>query len=83
MRQLTAALYPSLDGVMEHPTRTGPYFDGALAQAQRELLFASGTLLLRRRTYNGFAQARPGATDDIDAQTTSRGVSLLAYRPAA
>jgi dihydrofolate reductase len=64
MRKLTAALYLTLDGVMENPAWTGPYFKEELATAQRELLFASEALLLGRVTYQGFAQTWPAMTDE-------------------
>ncbi len=64
MRKLVAAVYLSLDGVMENPAWTGPYFNDELARAQHELLFASGALLLGRLTYEGFAAAWPGMTDE-------------------
>ncbi|MGI4874464.1 MAG: dihydrofolate reductase family protein [Janthinobacterium lividum] len=64
MRKLTAAIYLTLDGVMEHPAWTGPYFNDELGQLQHELLFASGALLLGRVTYDGFRQAWPGMRDE-------------------
>ena len=64
MRKLTAVLYLTLDGVMENPAWTGPYFNDELAAAQHELLFASEALLLGRTTYQGFAQAWPTMTDE-------------------
>ena len=33
MRKLTAVLYLTLDGVMENPAWTGPYFNDELATA--------------------------------------------------
>ena len=64
MRKVIAAEYLTLDGVMENPAWTSPYFNDELGQAQHELLFASDALLLGRITYEGFAAAWPGMTDE-------------------
>lgn len=73
MRKIIAAEYVSLDGVMENPAWTGPYFNPEISQAQNELLFASEALLLGRVTYESMSQAwlsRSGAdafTDRINS----------------
>ena len=64
MRRIVAAEYVSLDGVMEEPAWTGPYFNEELGKAQLDLLFASDALLLGRVTYEGFAAAWPTMTDE-------------------
>ena len=64
MRRIVAAEYVSLDGVMEEPVWTGPYFNEELGRAQLDLLFASDALLLGRVTYEGFAAAWPSMTDE-------------------
>ena len=64
MRKLVVAEYVSLDGVMEEPSWTGPYFNEDVARFQFELLFASDALLLGRVTYQGFAAAWPSMTDE-------------------
>ncbi|WP_310393641.1 dihydrofolate reductase family protein [Hymenobacter sp.] len=64
MRKIIAAEYLTLDGVMENPAWTGPYFNDELAQLQHSLLMASDALLLGRVTYEGFAAAWPGVTDE-------------------
>lgn len=64
MRKVIAAEYLTLDGVMENPAWTGPYWNDELAQLQHELLFASDALLLGRVTYQGFAAAWPAMTED-------------------
>ena len=64
MRRIVAAEYVSLDGVMEEPAWTGPYFNEELGKAQLDLLFASDALLLGRVTYEGFAAAWPSMTDE-------------------
>ena len=57
MRKIIAAEYISLDGVMENPAWTGPYFNEEVSQRQQELLFASEALLLGRVTYESMSQA--------------------------
>ena len=65
MRKVIAAEYVSLDGVMEEPSWTGPYFNEEVAKFQYDLLFASDALLLGRVTYQGFAAAWPSMTDEV------------------
>ncbi|HEX8330245.1 MAG TPA: dihydrofolate reductase family protein [Hymenobacter sp.] len=64
MCKVVAAEYLTLDGVMENPAWTAPYFNEELGEFQRELLFASDALLLGRVTYEGFAAAWPGMKDE-------------------
>ncbi len=64
MRKVIAAMYLSLDGVMENPAWTGPYFNDEVAKFQYDTLFESDTLLLGRVTYQGFAAAWPSMTDE-------------------
>jgi len=64
MCKVVAAEYLTLDGVMENPSWTGSYFNDELGEFQHELLFASDALLLGRVTYEGFAAAWPGMTDE-------------------
>ena len=63
MRKVIAAEYVSIDGVMEEPRWTAPYWNHELADLQRDLNFSSDALLLGRKTYQGFAQAWPNMTD--------------------
>ena len=63
MRKLIAAIYLTLDGVMEHPAWTAPYFNDELGAVQHELMSSSDTLLLGRVTYEAFAQAWPNMPD--------------------
>jgi dihydrofolate reductase len=48
-----------LDGVMENPAWTMPYWNDEIAKAQGDTMEASGALLLGRVTYQGFAAAWP------------------------
>jgi dihydrofolate reductase len=64
MRKVIAATYLSLDGVMEEPSWTAPYWNDEIAKLQHDLLFSSDALLLGRVTYEGFAKAWPSMTDE-------------------
>ena len=59
MRKLKLAMYVSLDGVVENPAWTGPYWNDQLSDLQAEYLYSSDALVLGRVTYEGFAQAWP------------------------
>ena len=63
MRSLIAIEYVSLDGVMENPAWTAPYFNEEVSAFQRDQLFASDGLLLGRVTYQGMAAAWPTVSD--------------------
>ncbi|MEE6449380.1 dihydrofolate reductase family protein [Gottfriedia acidiceleris] len=63
MRKVIVSMYLSLDGVMEEPSWTMPYYNEEVAKFQSDLLFASEILLLGRVTYQGFAAAWPSMTD--------------------
>jgi dihydrofolate reductase len=73
MRRVVVSEFVSLDGVMEDPGAaesndfggwTIPYWNDELAAFKAEELFASDALLLGRVTYEGFAAAWPGGTDE-------------------
>lgn len=64
MGKIVVAMYVTLDGVMEEPSWTAPYWDDEIAKFQLDLLFGSDALLLGRVTYEGFAAAWPAAEDD-------------------
>ena len=57
MRKLINSTYITLDGVIENPMWTMPYWNDEIAQFQTEDLFASDALLLGRETYEGFKDA--------------------------
>ena len=59
MRKLKLAMYVSLDGVIEEPSWTGPFWNDELSDSQGEYLYASDALVLGRVTYEGFAAAWP------------------------
>ncbi|MFN8440541.1 MAG: dihydrofolate reductase family protein [Caldilineaceae bacterium] len=59
MGKVTVAEFLSLDGGMEEPLWTFPYWNGEIARFKHSELFASDALLLGRKTYEGFAKAWP------------------------
>src|SRR6266480_6182305 len=59
MRKVVHAIYTSLDGVVENPAWTAPFWNDELAALQRQQLFASDALLLGRATYEAFAATWP------------------------
>lgn len=64
MRKLVVTEFLSLDGVMENPAWTFPYWNDEIAQFKGEESSASDALLLGRVTYQGFAAAWPESTDE-------------------
>lgn len=67
MRKLVSTVFMSLDGVIREPGDwQGPFFEEEAARIARERLFASDALLIGRGTYEVFAGAWPGATDEGD-----------------
>ena len=63
MCKVVAAEYLTLDGVMENPTWTAPYFNDELGEFQSELMQATDALLLGRVTYEAFASVWPNMPD--------------------
>jgi dihydrofolate reductase len=63
MCKVVAAEYLTLDGVMENPAWTAPYFNDELGEFQSELMQAADALLLGRVTYEAFAGAWPNMPD--------------------
>jgi dihydrofolate reductase len=63
MRKLKLAMYVSLDGVVEDPAWTMPFWDDQLAVMQQDYLFDSDALVLGRVTYEGFAASWPTMED--------------------
>jgi dihydrofolate reductase len=59
MRKLKLAMYISLDGVVENPACTGPFWNDELSDLQKDYLLSSDALVLGRVTYEGFAVAWP------------------------
>lgn len=63
MRKLVVTEFMSLDGVIENPAWTFPFWNDDIAAFKSEESEAGDTLLLGRVTYDGFAVAWPPRTD--------------------
>ncbi len=64
MRNIVVTEFLSLDGIMEHPAWTFPYWNDEIAKFKGDETSASDALLLGRVTYEGFAAAWPESTDE-------------------
>jgi dihydrofolate reductase len=64
MANIVITEFLTLDGVMEEPSWTVPYWNDEIAKFKLDELFASGAHLLGRVTYQGFAAAWPARTDE-------------------
>jgi len=64
MRKVVVTMFVSLDGVMEEPAWTMPYWNDEIAKFKLDELMATDTHLLGRVTYQGFAAAWPSRTDE-------------------
>ena len=64
MRKLIVTEFLSLDGVMEEPQWTFPYWNDDIAAFKSEETSAGEALLLGRVTYEGFAEAWPQRDGD-------------------
>lgn len=64
MRKLVVTEFLSLDGVMENPGWTFKYWNDETAGFKGAESLSGDALLLGRVTYEGFAAAWPGRTDD-------------------
>ncbi len=63
MRKIIVTEFLSLDGVMENPMWTFPYWNDEIAQFKGEETTPNDVLLIGRVTYEGFAAAWPQRTD--------------------
>jgi dihydrofolate reductase len=64
VRKIVVTEFISLDGVMEEPAWTFPYWNDEIAKFKGEESSASDALLLGRVTYQGFAAAWPESKDE-------------------
>lgn len=64
MRKLVVTEFVSLDGVVENPGWTFPYWNDEIAKFKGDETSASDALLLGRVTYEGFAAAWPESKDE-------------------
>ncbi|MEO3811075.1 dihydrofolate reductase family protein [Sphaerisporangium sp. B11E5] len=69
MRKIIAVVYASLDGVIENPEWSMPYFNEEAGERATATLFSSDALLLGKGTYEGFAEAWPTMTSDDSPAT--------------
>jgi dihydrofolate reductase len=68
MRKIINSTYITLDGVIENPAWTTPFFDDEAAAFAGSQTEAADALLMGRRTYDGFAAAWP-KMDESDPST--------------
>lgn len=68
MRKLINSTYITLDGVIENPMWTMPYFDEEASAFAGELTSAADGLVMGRATYEGFAASWP-TRDESDPTT--------------
>lgn len=64
MRQVVVTEFMSLDGVIEEPAWTVPYWNDEIAKFKDDEQVTSDALLLGRVTYQGFAAAWPESKDE-------------------
>lgn len=64
MRKLIVTAFMSLDGVVENPAWTMPYWNDEIAAFKGEESAMSDALLLGRVTYEGFAAVWPDSNDE-------------------
>lgn len=64
MRRIVVTEFLSLDGVMENPGWSMPYWNDTIAKFKGEEQLACDALLLGRVTYEGFAAAWPQSKDE-------------------
>jgi dihydrofolate reductase len=64
MRKIVVTEFLSLDGVMENPGWTFPYWNDEIAKFKGAETNSSDALLLGRVTYEGFAAAWPQSKDE-------------------
>jgi dihydrofolate reductase len=74
MRKLVVTEFVSLDGVMENPAWTFPYWNDEIAAFKGEETAGSDALLLGRVTYEGFAAAWPTRTGEDSGADYFNGV---------
>src|SRR5579859_2201001 len=74
MRKIKLAMYVSLDGVVENPAWTAPFWNDEISGLQEAYLYSSDALVLGRVTYEGFAASWPSmeeATGDFGRKMNS------------
>jgi dihydrofolate reductase len=66
MRKLVVTEFMALDGVIQDPMWTFPYWNDEIAAFKQAELFAADAQLLGRETYVGFAEAWPPRKNNDD-----------------
>ncbi|HEX2618740.1 MAG TPA: dihydrofolate reductase family protein [Phototrophicaceae bacterium] len=64
MRNIVVTMFLSLDGIMENPAWSAPYWNDEISNFKATESKASDALLLGRVTYQGFAAAWPNSKDE-------------------
>ncbi|GAA3795883.1 dihydrofolate reductase family protein [Sphaerisporangium flaviroseum] len=64
MSKVVAVVYASLDGVIDNPEWSMPYFNDEAGEYAGNQVEGTGALLLGRETYEGFAEAWPNMPDE-------------------
>lgn len=64
MRQVTAGLFSSIDGVVEAPNEWQPAFDEEMGAVLSRMLEEQDTVLLGRVTFTEWADYWPDSTDE-------------------
>jgi dihydrofolate reductase len=75
MRKLVVTEFLSLDGVMENPAWSYPYWNDEIGKFKYKELCACDALLLGRVTYEGFAALWPSQTDDDGFADRMNGIA--------
>jgi dihydrofolate reductase len=80
MGKIVVSMYLTLDGVMEEPAWTGPYWNDELSDFQASVFNASDALLLGRATYDGMSVAWP-KMEEQGVEGAARFNALPKYVP--
>lgn len=82
MRKIIVSMFMALDGVVENPMWTFPYWNDEIAAVKHAELFAADALLLGRVTYEGFASAWPqrAGTDDYADRINSMSKHVVSTK---
>jgi dihydrofolate reductase len=80
MRKVFAALFSSIDGVVEAPNEWQPSFDAEMGAAMGRMLDGQDAVLLGRVTYTEFAQYWPTSTDEPFASWINSTPKYVASR---
>ncbi len=78
MRKLKLPMYVSLDGVVENPAWTVPFWNDELSELQADYTYASDALVLGRVTYEGFAASWPSMEEVVHPVLVGTGKRLFA-----